>query len=167
MLFRSRDPVVQNIACAQFVARGIDPDRLVFPEPVIISASDLAPPALDPSSDMVLAPLGGLGLSQTQVLEALCHGIPVLWMTELKAGVPNPLAALGLVEFMASDARDYVQKACDWMNLCIKGDGHRQSVRALFDQSAYRDLLGFVARLELAYRLMFDIWTSKIGRAHV
>ena len=155
-----RDPVVQNIACTQFAARGIDPDRLAFPEPVVISASDVAPPAFNIRLDMVLAPLGGFGLCHAEVLQALSEGIPVLWLAHMNPSVPNPLAALGLVEFMANDEQDYLQKAADWMASRARGDGHRQALKDQFAQCAYRDLTGFVSRMELAYRLMFDIWGS-------
>lgn len=155
-----RDPVVQNIACTQFASRGIDPDRLAFPEPVVISASDVAPPAFNSQLDMILAPLGGLGLCHADTLQALSEGIPVLWLAHMNASVPNPLAALGLVEFMAMDEADFVQKAADWMASRARGDGHRQALKDQFAQSAYGDVNGFVGRMELAYRLMFDIWTS-------
>jgi predicted O-linked N-acetylglucosamine transferase (SPINDLY family) len=109
---------------------------------------------------MILAPLGGLGLCHADTLQALSEGIPVLWLAHMNASVPNPLAALGLIEFMAMDEADFVQKAADWMASRARGDGHRQALKDQFAQSAYRDVNGFVGRMELAYRLMFDIWTS-------
>ena len=155
-----RDPVVQNTACAQFAARGIDPDRLVFPDPVVISASDTARPSLDPLTDMILAPVGGIGLCDSDLLFGLSQGIPVLWLVSFKPTVPNPLAALGLLEFMATDEADYVAKALDWMQRRAGGGPERQALANRFAASAYANLTAFTRRLELAYCLMFDIWSS-------
>lgn len=155
-----RDPVVQNTACAIFAARGIDPDRLVFPDAVVISASDPVRPSLDPQTDMMLAPVGGIGLCDPDLLFGLSHGVPVLWLASFKPTVPNPLAALGLLDFMAMDEADFVAKALDWMQGRAKGGPERQALANRFAASAYGNLSAFTRRLELAYCLMFDIWSS-------
>ena len=155
-----RDPVVQNTASAIFAARGIDPDRLVFPDPVVISASDPVRPSLDPLTDMMLAPVGGIGLCDPDLLVGLSHGIPVLWLASFKPNVPNPLAALGLLDFMATDKADFVAKALDWMQRRAIGGPERQALANRFAASAYTNLTAFTRRLELAYCLMFDVWSS-------
>ena len=155
-----RDPVVQNTASAIFAARGIDPDRLVFPDPVVISASDPVRPSLDPLTDMMLAPVGGIGLCDPDLLVGLSHGIPVLWLASFKPNVPNPLAALGLLDFMATDKADFVAKALDWMQRRASGGPERQALANRFAASAYTNLTAFTRRLELAYCLMFDVWSS-------
>jgi predicted O-linked N-acetylglucosamine transferase (SPINDLY family) len=155
-----RDPVVQNTACAIFAARGIDPDRLVFPDPVVISASDPVRPSLDPQTDMMLAPVCGIGLCDPDLLVGLSHGIPVLWLASFKPNVPNPLAALGLLDFMATDEADFVAKALDWMQRRASGGPERQALANRFAASAYGNLTAFTRRLELAYCLMFDVWSS-------
>ncbi len=155
-----RDPVVQNTASAIFAARGIDPDRLVFPDPVVISASDPVRPSLDPLTDMMLAPVGGIGLCDPDLLLGLSHGIPVLWLASFKPAVPNPLAALGLLDFMATDEADFVAKALAWMQGRARGGPERQALANRFAASAYTNLSAFTRRLELAYCLMFDVWSS-------
>lgn len=155
-----RDPVVQNTACALFAARGIDPDRLVFPDPVAITASDPVRPGLDRLADMMLVPVGGLGLCDPDLLFGLSHGIPVLWLASFRPTVPNPLAALGLREFMATDEADFVAKALDWMQGRARRGPERQALANRFAASAYAKLSAFTRRLELAYGLMFDIWSS-------
>jgi hypothetical protein len=160
-----RDLVVQNTVCTAFAARGIDPDRLVFPKAVVLSASDPLMPDFDRHIDMMLAPLGGISLSDPDLLLGLSHGIPVLWLASLKPSVPNPLAALGLVEFMATDAPDFVAKAVSWMKRRTQGGLEREALANRFGSSAYANVSGFTKQIELTYCLMFDIWSNSRTQA--
>jgi hypothetical protein len=109
---------------------------------------------------MILAPVGGIGLCDPDLLFGLSQGVPVLWLASFKPTVPNPLAALGLLEFMATDEADFVAKALDWMQRRAGGGPERQALANRFATSAYADLTAFTRRLELAYGLMFDIWAN-------
>jgi hypothetical protein len=109
---------------------------------------------------MMLAPIGGIGLCDPDILLGLSQGIPVLWLASFKPTVPNPLAALGLLDFMARDKADFVAKALDWMRRRASGGPERQALANRFAASAYTNLTAFTRRLELAYCLMFDVWSS-------
>lgn len=159
------DPVMQRATQAQFAARGVAPERLVFEGH---SAGDdyfRAFQGVDIMLDSWPAP------GSTTTLEALSNGVPVLAMV---GDPPNVggfyaraiLEAAGLGALATTSPEAFVDLALALAHDPATLDQLRASVRPGFDASPFRDEVGFTRRLEAAYAEMFERWRAS-GKGHV
>lgn len=152
------DPVLQRVAQARFAVHGVRPEQLEFRGHTTgrdytreFQDIDLA---LDPS------PVPG----GTTTVDAIANGVPVLVLKgdDFYARTPLPLLLpCGLGDLVVESWDEYVEKA-----LALTEDAHaldalRAGVRPAFDNSPYRDEVGFTRRLEADYRRMFERWLEK------
>ena len=149
------DPVLQRVTQARLAAYGVRPEQVEFRGHSIgVSYSrefqdiDLA---LDPSP----APGG------TTTCDAISNGVPVLILKGddyyARLGLPL-LLPCGLSELVAESWDDYVTRALELTSDVAALNALRGRIRPGFDNSAYRDEVGFTRRLEADYRKMFDRW---------
>lgn len=152
------DPVLQRVTQARFAAHGARPDQLEFRGHSTgadytreFQDIDLA---LDPS------PVPG----GTTTVDAIANGTPVLVLKgdDFYARTPLPLLLpCGLGELVAESWDDYVEKALALTADFGALDALRLRIRPAFDNSPYRDEVGFTRRLEADYRRMFQRWLDK------
>lgn len=152
------DPVLQRVTQARFAAHGADPGQLEFRGHTTgadytreFQDIDLA---LDPS------PVPG----GTTTVDAIANGVPVLVLKgdDFYARTPLPLLLpCGLGELVVEDWDAYVQKALDLTADVAALDALRSTIRPAFDNSPYRDEVGFTRHLENDYRRMFQRWIDK------
>jgi len=112
--------------------------------------------------DIALAPWPYNGA--TTVMDCLWNGVPVVSMaggetfsTRLGCSV---LAAAGLSELIAADARDYVRTASELASDVARLAALRPTLRQKLERSPLRDFRGFTKGLESAYRGMWSDWCS-------
>jgi len=110
--------------------------------------------------DIALAPWPYNGA--TTVMDCLWNGVPVVSMaggetfsTRLGCSV---LAAAGLSELIAADARDYVRTASELASDVARLAALRPTLRQKLERSPLRDFRGFTKGLESAYRGMWSDW---------
>ncbi len=152
------DPVLQRVTQARFAASGVDPTQIEFRGHTTgadytreFQDIDLA---LDPS------PVPG----GTTTVDAIANGVPVLVLKgdDFYARTPLPLLLpCGLGDLVADDWDAYVQKALDLTADVAALDALRSTIRPAFDNSPYRDEVGFTRHLENDYRRMFQRWIDK------
>lgn len=152
------DPVLQRVTQARFAAYGADPGQLEFRGHTTgadytreFQDIDLA---LDPS------PVPG----GTTTVDAIANGVPVLVLKgdDFYARTPLPLLLpCGLGDLVVEDWDAYVQKALDLTADVAALDALRSTIRPAFDNSPYRDEVGFTRQLENDYRRMFQRWIDK------
>lgn len=151
------DPVLQRVTQARFAAHGADPSQLEFRgesrgADYLREFQDIDL-ALDPSP----CPGG------TSTCDALSNGVPVLTLKGAdfysRIGLPGVIPT-GVCELVADSWEDYVNRALDLTRSASDLDQLRRRVRQGFDNSAYRDEVGFTRRLEDTYREMFARWAA-------
>jgi predicted O-linked N-acetylglucosamine transferase (SPINDLY family) len=152
------DPVLQRVTQARFAAHGARPDQLEFrghtTGPDYTREFQDIDLALDPS------PVPG----GTTTVDAIANGTPVLVLKgdDFYARTPLPLLLpCGLGELVAESWDDYVEKALAITADVTTLDALRARIRPAFDNSPYRDEVGFTRRLEADYRRMFQRWLDK------
>ncbi|HEY1187076.1 MAG TPA: tetratricopeptide repeat protein, partial [Gemmata sp.] len=140
----------------RFAAAGVDPGRLVFSPAVpgvaghyrTIGAVDVALDSFPYQGTMT-------------TLETLGMGVPVVTLlggaTASRASSAL-LMRLGLDEWVARDADEYVAIASGLAADPARLDALRPQVRTRFLESEVCDVVGFVAELEGAYRRMWRRW---------
>jgi protein O-GlcNAc transferase len=120
--------------------------------------------------DLALGPFPYNGA--TTLMDCVWNGLPVVSMqggetfgTRLGCSV---LAQLGMSEWIARDADDYVRIAARWAADPSSLARLRTALRPRLEQSALRDFPGFARALERAYRSMWRAWCAdrtKHGRS--
>ncbi|HEX5093750.1 MAG TPA: tetratricopeptide repeat protein [Burkholderiales bacterium] len=112
--------------------------------------------------DIALGPFPYNGA--TTLMDCVWNGLPVVSMqggetfgTRLGCSV---LAQLGMSEWIASDADDYVRIASRWAADLPALAQLRASLRPRLERSALRDFPGFTRTLERAYRSMWQAWCA-------
>jgi protein O-GlcNAc transferase len=160
------DPVMQRATLAQFAARGVAPERIVFEGHSSGEAYYRAFQQVDLMLDSWPAP------GSTTTLEALSNGVPVLAMV---GDPPNVggfyartiLEAVGLHDLAATSPEGFVGVALALVADPANLDQIRAQVRPAFDASAFRDEAGFTRTLEAAYAAMFERWRAAAPARHV
>lgn len=152
------DPVLQRLTQARLAAHGARLEQIEFRGHSTgadytreFQDIDLA---LDPS------PVPG----GTTTVDAIANGTPVLVLKgdDFYARTPLPLLLpCGLGELVVDSWDDYVAKALELADDVQALDALRARVRPGFDNSSYRDEVGFTRRLEADYRRMFQRWIDK------
>jgi protein O-GlcNAc transferase len=152
------DPVLQRVTQARFAAHGARLEQLEFRGHTTGPAYtrefldiDLA---LDPSPTP-----GG-----TTTVDAIANGTPVLVLKGDDFYARSPLALLlpcGLGKLVVQSWDEYVEKALALTADLGALDALRARIRPAFDNSPYRDEVGFTRRLEADYRRMFQRWLDK------
>lgn len=152
------DPVLQRVTRARFAAHGARPEQLDFrghtTGPDYTREFQDIDLALDPS------PVPG----GTTTVDAIANGVPVLVLKgdDFYARTPLPLLLpCGLGELVVESWGEYVEKALALTVDAAALDALRARVRPAFDNSPYRDEVGFTRRLEADYRRMFQRWLDK------
>lgn len=152
------DPVLQRVTQARFAAFGVRPEQLEFrghtTGPDYTREFHDIDLALDPS------PVPG----GTTTVDAIANGVPVLVLKgeDFYSRTPLPLLLpCGLEELVVEDWDAYVARALELTADVQALDALRARVRPGFDNSAYRDEVGFTRRLEADYRRMFQRWIDK------
>jgi len=153
------DPVLQRAIQAQFAARGVAPERLVFAGHSSGEDYFKAFQAVDLMLDCWPAP------GSTTTLEALSNGAPVLAMVGENPGVGGfyartILQAAGLADLATTSPDAFVARALELTQDVARLDRLRARVRPGFDASAICDEVGFTRGLEQAYARMFECWRS-------
>jgi protein O-GlcNAc transferase len=152
------DPVLQRVTQARFAAHGARPDQLEFRGHT--TGADYTSEFLDIDLALDPSPVPG----GTTTVDAIANGTPVLVLKgdDFYARTPLPLLLpCGLGELVAESWDDYVAKALALTADIAALDALRARVRPGFDNSPYRDEIGFTRRLEADYRRMFQIWLEK------
>ena len=151
------DPVLQRVTEARFAAFGVPREQLQFQGHSTGADYWLAFQQIDLALDPSPCPGG------TTSCDALANGVPVLtqWGDDFysRIGVPVVLPC-GLPELIADGWDDYVDRA-----LALTSDVHaldrlRTKVRSGFDNSPYRDEIGFTRNLESVFHQMFARWLA-------
>jgi predicted O-linked N-acetylglucosamine transferase (SPINDLY family) len=152
------DPVLRRVMQARFTGYGANPDQLEFRGHSTgadytreFQDIDLA---LDPSP----APGG------TTTVDAIANGVPVLVLKgdDFYSRTPLPLLLpCGLDDLVTDSWEAYVAKALELTADIEALDRLRATVRPAFDNSPYRDEVGFTRKLEGQYRRMFQIWLDR------
>lgn len=152
------DPVLQRVTQARLAAHGARPEQIEFrghsAGPDYTREFQDIDLALDPS------PVPG----GTTTVDAIANGTPVLVLKgeDFYARTPLPLLLpCGLSELVVESWDDYVAKALELTDDVQALDALRARVRPGFDNSLYRDEVGFTRRLEADYRRMFQRWLDK------
>lgn len=152
------DPVLQRVTQARFAAHGARPDQLEFRGHT--TGADYTREFLDIDLALDPSPVPG----GTTTVDAIANGTPVLVLKgdDFYARTPLPLLLpCGLGELVAESWDDYVAKALALTADVAALDALRARIRPAFDNSPYRDEVGFTRRLEADYRRMFQIWLDK------
>jgi predicted O-linked N-acetylglucosamine transferase (SPINDLY family) len=158
------DPVMQRQTQAQFAARGVAPERIVFAGHTAGEDYFKAFQQVDVMLDCWPAP------GSTTTLEALSNGVPVLAMV---GDPPNLggfyartiLRAAGLPELATTTPQAFVEAALALAEDPAALDALRARVRPGFDDGPLRDEAGFARGLEAAYARMFERWRASGGHA--
>lgn len=152
------DPVLQRVTQARFAAYGVQPEQIEFrghtTGPDYTREFHDIDLALDPS------PVPG----GTTTVDAIANGVPVLVLKgdDFYSRTPLPLLLpCGLGDLVAEDWESYVRKALELTADVVALDALRSTIRPAFDNSPYRDEVGFTRRLEADYRRMFQRWIDK------
>lgn len=168
LMFKYRyygDPVMARQTAAQFAARGVAPERLLFTGHTTGEDYFKAFREVDLMLDCWPAP------GSTTTLEALSNGVPVLAMT----GQPMNLGGFyartilrgaGLPELAVATPEDFVETALALAEDPAALDTLRARVRPGFDNGPIRDEAGFTRALEAAYVQMFGRWQSSARPSH-
>lgn len=151
------DPVLQRTTLARFACHGVYAEQIEF-RGETKGAAYLAEFAdIDLALDPSPCPGG------TTTCEALSNGVPVLTLKGAdfyaRIGLPGVLPC-GLPELVAEDWEDYVARALALTEDFTALDELRARVRPGFDNSIYRDEVGFTRKLEEQYRTMFKVWAD-------
>ncbi len=152
------DPVLQRVIQAQFAARGVAPERIVFAGHSIGEAYFQSYREVDLMLDTWPAP------GSTTTLDALSNGVPVLAKPTPTSGGRNVraiLEAAGLPDMVADCPQDYVDRAVALAEDPQKLDALRARVRPGFDNGPCCDEVGFTRRVEQAFGEMFDLWRTR------
>jgi predicted O-linked N-acetylglucosamine transferase (SPINDLY family) len=152
------DPVLQRVTQARFAAHGAGPHQLEFRGHS--TGSDYTREFQD--IDLALDPSPTPG--GTTTVDAIANGTPVLALKGDDFYSRSPLALLlpcGLGELVAESWDGYVEKALALTADLGALDALRARIRPAFDNSPYRDEVGFTRRLEADYRRMFQRWLDK------
>jgi predicted O-linked N-acetylglucosamine transferase (SPINDLY family) len=168
LLFKYRyyaDPVMQRQTQAQFAARGVAPERLVFAGHTTGEDYFRAFQQVDLMLDCWPAP------GSTTTLEALSNGVPVLAMVgdPMNLGgfyARTILRGAGLPELAAPTPQAFVETALAFAGDVDALDALRARVRPGFDDGPLSDEAGFTRRLEAAYAQMFERWRAKAPTQH-
>lgn len=152
------DPVLQRVTQARFAGHGVRPEQIEFrgfsKGPDYTREFQDIDLALDPS------PVPG----GTTTVDAIANGVPVLVLKgdDFYARTPLPLLLpCGLGELVTESWDEYVAKALELTSDLAELDALRARVRPGFDNSPYRDEVGFTRHLEADYRRMFQRWIDK------
>jgi protein O-GlcNAc transferase len=148
----------RKLFCERMAGFGIDPARIEFAgflrEPNYFQEYQRIDIALDP-----FPYVGG-----TTTLDALWMGVPVITLAGetavSRAGV-SILSNLGMPEWIARNADEYVKKVVDLTGDLNRLAGLRASLRDRLDRSPLMDAPRFARDIEAAYREMWR-WGSKI-----
>ena len=152
------DPVLQRVTQARFAAHGARPDQLEFRGHT--TGPDYTREFLDIDLALDPSPVPG----GTTTVDAIANGTPVLVLKgdDFYARTPLPLLLpCGLGELVAESWDDYVEKALALTADVTALDALRARIRPAFDNSPYRDEVGFTRRLEADYHRMFQLWLDK------
>ncbi|HLZ75885.1 hypothetical protein [Phenylobacterium sp.] len=152
------DPVLQRVTQARFAAYGARPGQLEFRGHS--TGADYTREFQD--IDLALDPSPTPG--GTTTVDAIANGVPVLALKGDDYYARSPLALLlpcGLGELVADSWEAYVEKALALTGDVAALDALRARIRPAFDNSPYRDEVGFTRRLEADYRRMFQRWLDK------
>ncbi len=150
------DEVLQGATLMRFVARGVEPERLVLQgasvQPAYYQSLAAVDLMLDPSPRPAL----------TACLDALANGVPVLTLAgsdpASRLGA-MAVASLGLDDLVVDGWDAYVDRAVALVSDLDALGALRATVRAAFDRSSLRDEAGFARRLEAAFADMVAHWS--------
>lgn len=139
----------------QFASEGISPERLSF----LPRAATHAYLAQHHQVDLCLDtfPFGGGATSA----HAAWMGVPtVCWTGDKPASRfgAAQLHHLGLDDFIASDAREFIELACDWANRPQALADIRAGLRARFAGSSLCNYAGFADHFETLFRTVWQQW---------
>jgi protein O-GlcNAc transferase len=152
------DPVLQRVTQARFAAHGARPDQLEFRGHT--TGADYTREFMDVDLALDPSPVPG----GTTTVDAIANGVPVLVLKgdDFYARTPLPLLLpCGLGELVTESWDGYVEKALALTSDFAALDALRARIRPAFDNSPYRDEVGFTRRLEADYRRMFQIWLDR------
>jgi predicted O-linked N-acetylglucosamine transferase (SPINDLY family) len=159
------DPIMQRQTQAEFAARGVAPERIVFAGHTAGEDYFRAFQQVDVMLDCWPAP------GSTTTLEALSNGVPVLAMV---GDPPNLggfyartiLRAAGLPELATTTPRAFVETALALAEDPSALDALRARVRPGFDGGPLCDEAGFARGLEAAFAQMFERWQASWRPPH-
>jgi predicted O-linked N-acetylglucosamine transferase (SPINDLY family) len=152
------DPVLQRVTIARLAAHGVRPEQIQFRGHTTGAAYTREFLDIDLGLDPSPVPGG------TTTVDAIACGTPVLVLKgeDFYSRTPLPLLLpCGLGELVAESWDDYVAKALALTDDVAALDALRAKVRPGFDNSPYRDEVGFTRRLEADYRKMFQRWLER------
>jgi protein O-GlcNAc transferase len=152
------DPVLQRVTQARFAGHGARPDQLEFRGHT--TGADYTREFMDIDLALDPSPMPG----GTTTVDAIANGVPVLVLKgdDFYARTPLPLLLpCGLGELVTETWDGYVEKALALTSDFAALDALRARIRPAFDNSPYRDEVGFTRRLEADYRRMFQRWLDK------
>ena len=143
----------------QLVEKGISPDRFQLTNTVPSGQSYLS---VYDSVDVALDPFPWSG--HTTTCEALWMGAPVVTLYGNRyAGrmAACALTALGLTQFIAQSAEDYVAIAADWASRLDRLARLRDELRGRMQASPLCDGKSFTRALEQTYRDLWRRWCTQ------
>lgn len=152
------DPATAEAVRDRFAGRGIGAERMVLAGRVADAAGHLATYG---EVDIGLDPVPYNGTTTTA--EALWMGVPVLTLRgdRFIAHVgESMLATVGLPQWVAADAADFVRKAADFAADRVALTALRAGLRAQLLSSPLCDGPRFARHLEAAWRGMWQAWCA-------
>ena len=100
----------------------------------------------------------------TTTFDALWMGVPVLALAgerSVQRSAPSILGALGLDDWIAASAEEYVRRALEHAADAARLAGLRRTLRARLHASPLMDEAGFARCMEDAYRTMWRAWCGR------
>ena len=147
----------------RFARCGVSADRLMFYPRMNMSAYL----ALHHQVDFILDTFPITGGAATN--HALWMGVPVLTMTEsslMKCQCGGAQRRVGLSDWVASDAEDYVRRAVDWAGRLDELASLRAGMRERLLSSPLRQPETVAKGLETAFRIMWRRWCEGLPAEH-
>lgn len=155
--YRFADADCRARLLAMFEAQGIAQERITLeghsPPEQALAAYNRMDIALDPF------PFGGC----TTTADTLWMGVPLVtlagtrWTGRMSQSI---LTSLGLQDWIASDAENYIEIACE-LARTLPQTGARAHLRQTMAQSGFCDGQTFTRKLEAALRGMWQAWCAK------
>lgn len=147
----------------RFARYGVSTDRLMFYPRMNMSAYL----ALHHQVDFILDTFPNTGGAATN--HALWMGVPVLTMTEsslMKSQCGGTQRRVGLTDWVAGDAQDFVRRAVDWAGRLDELAILRAGMRDRLLSSPLRQPVTVARGLESAFRIMWRRWCEGLPAEH-
>ena len=152
-----KDPALQEVCIQKFTSFGIERDRLHIgfnsPASAVLQGMDIGLDCFPHNSG-------------TTLYESLYMGVPYITL----AGRPTVgrigsavLQAIKHPEWIATSEDDYVDKVVALAQDTQALQRHRVNLRGQMQRSSLMDEAGFAAKVEQAYRDMFQRWVDRNG----